>query len=72
MLSFDLQLRLRAGSHDFRLNAAHRVVEGGLLGIRGPSGSGKTTLLRCLAGLYHPDYRGDFENGDDPYRYFRW
>ena len=55
VLSFDLQLRLRAGSHDFRLNAAHRVVEGGLLGIRGPSGSGKTTLLRCLAGLYHPD-----------------
>ena len=24
------------------------------------------------SGLYHPDYRQDFENGDDPYRYFRW
>ncbi len=23
-------------------------------------------------GLYHPDYRPDFESGDDPYRYFRW
>lgn len=22
--------------------------------------------------LYHPDYREDFERGDDPYRYFRW
>ncbi len=55
MLSFDLGLRLRAGSHDFHLNAAHRVAEDGLLGIRGASGSGKTTLLRCLAGLCHPD-----------------
>ncbi len=24
------------------------------------------------SGLYYPDYRQDFENGDDPYRYFRW
>lgn len=54
MLSFDLGLRLRAGSHDFHLNAAHRVAEDGLLGIRGASGSGKTTLLRCLAGLSRP------------------
>jgi beta-galactosidase len=23
-------------------------------------------------GLYHADYRPDFESGDDPYRYFRW
>jgi len=22
--------------------------------------------------FYHRDYRTDFENGDDPYRYFRW
>nr|MCU0315010.1 hypothetical protein [Fimbriimonadaceae bacterium] len=22
--------------------------------------------------LYHPDYRSDFELGDDPYRYYRW
>lgn len=21
---------------------------------------------------YHPDYRTDFKNGDDPYRYYRW
>lgn len=24
------------------------------------------------ANLYHPDYRDDFELGDDPYRYYRW
>ena len=24
------------------------------------------------ANWYHPDYRSDFELGDDPYRYFRW
>ena len=24
------------------------------------------------SGLYHPDDRQDFENGDTPYRYFRW
>jgi beta-galactosidase len=23
-------------------------------------------------GLYHPDYRADFDLGDDPYRYYRW
>jgi len=22
--------------------------------------------------FYHPDYRTDFELGDDPYRYYRW
>jgi molybdate transport system ATP-binding protein len=55
MLHFDLRIRLRAGDHDFCLDAAHCLAEGGLLGIRGASGSGKTTLLRCLAGLYRPD-----------------
>lgn len=55
MLRFDIQLRLRAGEHDFHLDAAHDLDEGSLLGIRGASGSGKTTLLRCLAGLYRPD-----------------
>jgi len=54
-LEFDLKMRLRAGDHDFRLDAVHSLGEGGILGIRGPSGSGKTTLLRCLAGLYRPD-----------------
>ena len=24
------------------------------------------------SGWYHADYRGEFKNGDDPYRYFRW
>jgi beta-galactosidase len=22
--------------------------------------------------FYHPDYRTDFDLGDDPYRYYRW
>jgi beta-galactosidase len=25
-----------------------------------------------VADLYHPDYREDFELGDEPYRYYRW
>ena len=29
-------------------------------------------LAKTPAGLYHADYRPDFESGDDPYRYFRW
>jgi beta-galactosidase len=29
-------------------------------------------LAKSPTGLYHPDYRSDFESGDDPYRYFRW
>jgi sialate O-acetylesterase len=24
------------------------------------------------AGLYHPDYRDDFDLGDEPYRYYNW
>jgi molybdate transport system ATP-binding protein len=63
-LRFDLRIGLRAGDHDFRLDAAYGLVEGGLLGIRGASGSGKTTLLRCLAGLYHPD-SGRVQMGED-------
>ena len=30
------------------------------------------SLAKTPTGLYHPDYRPDFESGDDPYRYFRW
>jgi beta-galactosidase len=29
-------------------------------------------LTKPGTGLYHADYRPDFESGDDPYRYFRW
>jgi beta-galactosidase len=25
-----------------------------------------------VATLYHPDYRDDFELGDEPYRYYNW
>ncbi len=25
-----------------------------------------------VKGFYHPDYRDDFDNGDDPYRFYRW
>jgi sialate O-acetylesterase len=27
---------------------------------------------KARPGLYHPDYRTDFELGDDPYRYYNW
>jgi beta-galactosidase len=30
------------------------------------------SLAKNPTGLYHADYRPDFESGDDPYRYFRW
>jgi beta-galactosidase len=30
------------------------------------------SLAQSPTGLYHADYRADFESGDDPYRYFRW
>jgi len=30
------------------------------------------SLAKNPSGLYHADYRPDFESGDDPYRYFRW
>jgi len=30
------------------------------------------SLAKTPTGLYHADYRPDFESGDDPYRYFRW
>ncbi|MFP4106864.1 MAG: hypothetical protein ACLFVU_12340, partial [Phycisphaerae bacterium] len=29
-------------------------------------------LIRPKPGFYHPDYRHDHANGDDPYRYHRW
>lgn len=32
----------------------------------------KADLSRTGASLYHPDYRTDFDLGDDPYRYYRW
>ena len=27
---------------------------------------------KAASGWYHADYRDEFKNGDDPYRYFRW
>ena len=41
-------------------------------------GDAKKMLLKSpkvwvkAPGLYHPDYREDFELGDDPYRYYNW
>ncbi len=64
MLSFDLEVRLRAGFHVFALDAAYQLAEGGFLGIFGASGSGKTTLLRCIAGLCRPD-SGVVRMGDE-------
>jgi hypothetical protein len=31
-----------------------------------------TRVAPKVAGLYHPDYRDDFELGDEPYRYYNW
>ena len=31
-----------------------------------------TSATLAAPGLYHPDYRTDFELGDDPYRYYNW
>ncbi|MBV9468795.1 MAG: hypothetical protein JOZ57_06080, partial [Abitibacteriaceae bacterium] len=42
------------------------------LGASFASDRNAVTLTKSGAGLYHPDYRTDFEMGDDPYRYFRW
>lgn len=46
---------------------------------RGGGVNGSTSDLRLSLpddqrppGLYHADYRSDFELGDDPYRYYRW
>jgi beta-galactosidase len=38
-----------------------------------PGGTGKQkppTQVKTV--FYHPDYRADFDYGDDPYRFFRW
>jgi molybdate transport system ATP-binding protein len=68
MLSFDLRKHLRAGDHEFRLDAAWHLEPGAFLGIRGASGSGKTTLLRCLAGLHRPDAGFVVVGGETWYR----
>ncbi|MCU0515874.1 MAG: beta-galactosidase [Oscillatoria sp. Prado101] len=36
------------------------------------SGQADTTGTANPVSLYHPDYRTDFDLGDDPYRYYRW
>ena len=39
------------------------------------AGSGRTPAGAATANpasFYHPDYRTDFDLGDDPYRYYRW
>jgi hypothetical protein len=42
------------------------------------SGDAKKMLLKSpkvwvkAPGLYHPDYREDFDLGDEPYRYYNW
>jgi hypothetical protein len=29
-------------------------------------------LATAVAGFYHPDYREDYDVGDEPYRYSNW
>jgi hypothetical protein len=28
--------------------------------------------VTAVAGFYHPDYRDDWDMGDEPYRYYNW
>lgn len=43
-------------------------------GMSGPAHAMAVKLkgFRAPGGFYHPDYRTDWELGDDPYRYYRW
>ncbi|MDJ1183958.1 glycoside hydrolase family 2 protein [Roseofilum casamattae] len=47
------------------LGATFKGDESVFEAIKSGRGSGKSPL-------YHPDYRTDFELGDNPYRYYRW
>lgn len=62
---------LRPGTNVIAVRVWDRFRGGGITGV--------STELRLAVpddqlpkGLYHPDYRTDFELGDDPYRYYRW
>jgi beta-galactosidase len=41
-------------------------------GVFRSSAGGPWPLTSERARFYHPDYRQDFDLGDDPYRYHRW
>lgn len=63
---------VKAGSNTICIRQFAPDKEGGI------HGSALAFNLRVLTGgkqaspLYHPDYREEFETGDEPYRYIRW
>jgi beta-galactosidase len=60
---------VRAGRNVLAVRMFDGLIHGGVCGHAG------NMVLRLDSpdpGFYHPDYRGDHEMGDDPYRYYRW
>lgn len=63
---------VKAGTNTICIRQFAPDKEGGI------HGSALAFNLRVLTGgkqaspLYHPDYREEFETGDEPYRYLRW
>jgi beta-galactosidase len=61
---------LRLGSNRIAVRVWDRFGGGGFYPANGAFQIRK--VLPTPIGVYSPDYRTDFELGDDPYRYFRW
>lgn len=62
------------------VRAGRNVLAVRALNVQGDGGIGGPVTVMGLdlvgfrepAGYYHPDYRSDWNLGDDPYRYYRW
>lgn len=50
-----LDIAIRHGLGDFRVDAAFNVDEPGITALFGPSGAGKSTIIAALAGLIRPE-----------------
>lgn len=63
---------IRAGTNSITIRQFAPDQQGGVFGRR------EYFVLKLIsnsnnpAPLYHPDYRDEFDTGDEPYRYFRW
>lgn len=62
---------VKAGRNVIAIVLFDRFGDGGMAG---PASAMNIRPIdnRPLESYYHPDYRTDFEFGDDPYRYLRW